>query len=122
VLREAQAWLLAHPYQATLYSSLEPCLMYLGAALNAKVGTIVFATRDGDRQFTTVLESNAYLHYKATKTHICCEPCAQARRTARDLLARYWHQQGHSTKATTFEVSTPIAHWRTPAHETACDE
>jgi tRNA(Arg) A34 adenosine deaminase TadA len=111
VLRDGEGWLRQHPYQATLYSSLEPCLMCLGAALNAKIATLVFATRDGARHYTDILSATPFLRYKATKLCVRGEPSAQPRAHARALLAQYWYTMGERAKAVAFEENGTLQHW-----------
>lgn len=45
-LRAAAAHLGDHRVGGTLYVTLEPCLMCMGALVHARVGTLVFAARD----------------------------------------------------------------------------
>ena len=110
-LRHVEEWLRQHPYQATLYSSLEPCLMCLGAALNTKVATLVFATHDGARHYTDILSATPFLRYKATKLRVRGEPSAQPRVHARALLAQYWYTMGERAKAMAFEEDDTTQHW-----------
>lgn len=109
VLRRAEAWLKVHPYQAVLYSALEPCLMCLGAVLNAKVGQLVYAVRDGERDYHAALEATEYLRYRARQFSVQMEPCLESRARMQDLLRRYWTQMGHPEKASAF--SEGGKHW-----------
>lgn len=102
LLRQTEAWLKAHPYQAVLYSSLEPCLMCLGAVLNAKVGRVIYAVRDGEREYHSVLNATGYLRYRAGQFAVEAEPCPASRERMRNLLSRYWTEVGHPEKAGAF--------------------
>lgn len=109
VLRGAEPWLRAHPYQAILYSALEPCLMCFGAVLNTKVGQVVYAVRDGERDYHAALDATDYLRYRAGQFRVHVEPCPQSRTRMQALLHRYWTEVGHPEKASAF--SEGGKHW-----------
>ena len=110
-LISCQDWLASQSYEATLYSSLEPCLMCLGAALHAHPRAIVFAAKDGSRQLVETLQATDYLRARTAKVTIVSEPHAALRLESRALLAEYWRSAGQPAKAAAFESESASRHW-----------
>lgn len=74
--RELNSWRLS---DCTLYVTLEPCPMCAGAIVNARVGRVVYATKDAKAgAMGSVLDMNAYpLNHKPQMTvGVLCEPCS----------------------------------------------
>lgn len=111
LLRRHQRRLAAEPLAATLYSSLEPCLMCLDAALHARVRRIVFAARDGWREWTALLQATPYLRYRSRSLEIVPEPDPELRAASRRLMATYWRNRGAEDRAEAFLREEPSRHW-----------
>lgn len=64
--------------EATLYVTVEPCLMCCGAMYWAKVGRIVFGTKDVKNGYRKTTGENWPFHQKATlEEGILADECAQ---------------------------------------------
>ncbi len=65
----------------TLYVTLEPCMMCLGAMIHARIGRIVYGASDpktGVLGSTTALHNQAFLnHYPKITANVLSEPCGQ---------------------------------------------
>lgn len=111
LLLSCQEWLERHPYEATLYCSLEPCTMCLGAALHARPRAIIFAAKDGSRQLVEILETTDYLRARARRMTILSQPDPALRLASRALLAQHWRRVGRPEKAAAFESEHLSRHW-----------
>ena len=73
VIRKAGAYLQANKRQSVLYTTLEPCLMCMGAILEANIAAVVWAFRDNYRGAASfVLEQ--YQKKKLVKPVVFAEP------------------------------------------------
>lgn len=68
----------------TLYVTIEPCTMCLGAMVHARIGTLVFGARE-PRYGAVVsgarlLETAAFNHYPAYREGVLAEGCAEVMR------------------------------------------
>jgi len=65
---------------ASLYTTAEPCLMCLGAALQARVAEIIYGCREPKFGAVELLESGGFIEYGnhrlAIKGGFCAEECA----------------------------------------------
>jgi tRNA(adenine34) deaminase len=63
-IQEAAAFLAAHKHECTLYTTLEPCMMCLGAIVNVGIDTIVIAAKDSHVGALDLLQHSAYYQRK----------------------------------------------------------
>ena len=91
VIREAQEYLYQHPWKATLYCSLEPCVMCLGAAIINHIGRIVWACDDKWAGGTNSLRKSTFLSEQ--KMQIVRMPIRKLAFESYQLLYEYFSKE-----------------------------
>ena len=76
----------------TLYSTVEPCFMCLGAIVMTHIGTIVWGSDDRLLQTHEILDKHPYLNSRRLRT-IACPDEAVAKRS-HEMNISYWETQG----------------------------
>jgi len=76
----------------TLYTTVEPCLMCLGAIIMSHIGTVVWGTNDNRIEAHTILGTNPYLRTRELVTIAC--PDTDIENQCRTIHEEYWISQG----------------------------
>jgi len=63
-IQGASQFLFAHKHQCTIYTTVEPCMMCLGAIVNVGIDRVVFAATDPLVGASTLLSSSEYYQTK----------------------------------------------------------
>ncbi len=85
----------------TLYSTLEPCPMCLGAIVMCHIGTSVWAANDRRKETRKLLSANPYMQTRRVVT--VATPYADLEAKCAAMHAEYWISRGRP------EVVRPIA-------------
>ncbi len=71
-IRSIAPFLVAHKGQCVLYTTLEPCMMCLGAIINVGIESLVIASADRHVGALRLLPHGEYYDYKRSRLSITC--------------------------------------------------
>ena len=94
-IRRAGKYLRQNKYQAILYTTVEPCLMCMGAILAADISTVVWAVSD-NYGGAVQLVVNMYIKGNSRKPKLIAEPLPEIASSIREMMRDWEHSRGYS--------------------------
>jgi len=92
LLLQHEQLLHAHPYTCSLYASLEPCLMCLGASMMARLGRVVWAANDHWAGGSKLIQLNSSF-VRSRRTELVGPLCDEAKAASVALLDSYFESR-----------------------------